>query len=235
MEAVAHGADPLAPGESSPLPVAPPAVPIAAVPPTAPARLREEDVSRDEEGLRRLSVAGAWRAVASLGQALLQSSHPVDVLLRLRWYRIVALLKVREHAQAEREIALLGDLRGQSWDYERCFAALVRTGPRSPKLEALPRPLLEACTIPLGRHRPMQAPRHKAVVHHTTPACTPTYRYPALFPGRRGSMVPFGLLLLHGLVPAMAGDPVQVPCDTRQTTLTGGDTHCGSSRCAYGQ
>ena len=126
--------------------------PFTSATPTVGTRLREQDVSRDEEGLRRLALVGAWRAVASLGQALLQSSHPVDVLLRLRWYRITALLKVREHALAEREMALLGDLRGPPWDYER---------------------------------------------------------YPALFPGRSGSMVPFALLLLHGLLPAMTGDPVQ--------------------------
>ena len=82
---------------------------VAPATPTVGTRLREQDVSRDEEGLRQLALVGAWRAVASLGQTLLQSSHPVDVLLRLRWYRITALLKVREHALAEREMALLGD------------------------------------------------------------------------------------------------------------------------------
>ena len=67
--------------------------PFASGTPSAGARLREQDVSRDEEGLRQLALAGAWRAVASLAQALLKSSHPVDVLLRLRWHRVVALLK----------------------------------------------------------------------------------------------------------------------------------------------
>lgn len=111
LEAVAD-LGPLAPGASPPPPpvALPPTAPmVAPATPTVGTRLREQDVSRDEEGLRQLALVGAWRAVASLGQTLLQSSHPVDVLLRLRWYRITALLKVREHALAEREMALLGD------------------------------------------------------------------------------------------------------------------------------
>jgi len=104
LEAVAD-LGPLAPGAAAPPPpAAPPSMaaagaatlgtPFASGTPSAGARLREQDVSRDEEGLRQLALAGAWRAVASLAQALLKSSHPVDVLLRLRWYRVVALLKV---------------------------------------------------------------------------------------------------------------------------------------------
>ena len=43
----------------------------------------------------------------------------VDVLLTLRWYHIVALLRLREVSKAEKEMALLGDLRSDSWLYER--------------------------------------------------------------------------------------------------------------------
>ena len=164
MQSVQLGSDPLAnlggggaasesPAAAS-YPYAPPA-PTAPQPPAAPAapsgarRLREEDVPRGEDGLRQLAAAGQWRAVASLGQTLLSSSHPVDVLLRLRWFRITALLKLREHKAAEHEMSLLGDLRGQQWQYER---------------------------------------------------------YPALFTGKKGSMIPFSLSLLHATMPACAGD-----------------------------
>lgn len=166
MQSVQLGSDPLAnlggggggaASESraaSAYPHAPPA-PSAPQPPAAPVapsgarRLREEDVPRGEDGLRQLAAAGQWRAVASLGQTLLSSSHPVDVLLRLRWFRITALLKLREHKAAEHEMSLLGDLRGQQWQYER---------------------------------------------------------YPALFTGKKGSMIPFSLSLLHAMMPACAGD-----------------------------
>jgi len=69
-------------------------------------------------------------------------------LLRLRWSYIVALLKLREVARAEREMTLLGDLRSAGWQYER---------------------------------------------------------YPGIYPGQTGSMVPFALLVLHALLPAYSG------------------------------
>ena len=69
--------------------------------------------------MRLLAASGAWKQAASLSERLLSHSHPVDVLLQLRWYRIVALLKLREVAKAEREMAMLGDLRSQGWQYER--------------------------------------------------------------------------------------------------------------------
>ena len=62
-------------------------------------RLMEHRVPQNVEGLEMLSADGAWRAVASLAERLLSSSHPVDELLRIRWYRIVALLKTREVGQ----------------------------------------------------------------------------------------------------------------------------------------
>ena len=65
-----------------------------------------------------LASCGAWRAAASLSERLLSQSHPVDKLLRLRWSYIVALLKLREVARAEREMTLLGDLHAESWQYE---------------------------------------------------------------------------------------------------------------------
>ena len=34
-------------------------------------------------------------------------------------------------------------------------------------------------------------------------------KYPALFEGRRGSMIPFSLFLLHAVMPACAGEPLQ--------------------------
>ena len=55
-----------------------------------------------------LASVGAWRAAASLSERLLAHSHPVDELLLLRWYHIVALLRVRDVAKAEREMAALG-------------------------------------------------------------------------------------------------------------------------------
>ena len=61
----------------------------------------------------------------------------------------MSLLKTGEHAAAEREIKLLGDLQGQNWHYER---------------------------------------------------------YPAIANGRKGSMVPFGMLLLNALLPAFTDD-----------------------------
>ena len=111
-------------------------------------RLMEHKVPKSEEGLRMLADDGSWRAVASLAERLLAESHPVDELLRIRWYRIVALLKSREVQLAEREFALLGDLYGPSWMYER---------------------------------------------------------YPGIFPTRKGSMVPFAMLLLQALMPSAAG------------------------------
>jgi len=112
-------------------------------------RLTEHKVPKSEEGLRMLAADGSWRAVAALAEHLLGESHPIDELLRIRWYRIVALLKARDVQQAEREFALLGDLYGPSWTYER---------------------------------------------------------YPGMFPMRKGSMVPFAMLLLQALLPSYGGD-----------------------------
>ena len=69
--------------------------------------------------MRTLADAGAWKAAGALAKQLLDRSHPVDVLLRLRWYRIVALLKLRDVAENAREMAVLGDLNGGSYRYER--------------------------------------------------------------------------------------------------------------------
>lgn len=108
-------------------------------------RLGEQDVAQNEEGVRALAAAGAWRASSNLAERLLGESHPVDQLLRLRWRRIEALLRLREVPQAGREMSLLGDLRSHGWQYER---------------------------------------------------------YPGLYPGRTGSMVPFALLVLHATMPS---------------------------------
>ncbi len=112
------------------------------------AKPAEADVPPSAQGLTSLACKGAWRAVSSLSQKLLATSHPVDELLWLRWHRIVSLLQVGDVTSADRELAVLGDLRGPSWRYER---------------------------------------------------------YPSIFPGRRGSMIPFGLLLLQALMPAHQG------------------------------
>jgi tetratricopeptide (TPR) repeat protein len=86
---------------------------------SAPKKLHgESSVPATEEGVRMLASCGAWRAAASLSERLLSQSHPVDKLLRLRWSYIVALLKLREVARAEREMTLLGDLHAESWQYE---------------------------------------------------------------------------------------------------------------------
>jgi len=111
-------------------------------------RLTEADVPANESGLRRLAQSGSWRSVSSLSQRLLSTAHPVDELLRLRWFRITALLKLRSYAQAEREMAILGDLTGESWMFER---------------------------------------------------------YATLYSGRRGSMVPFSLLVQRALMPGYTG------------------------------
>ena len=66
-----------------------------------------------------LAASGAWGSAAALSEKLLGNSHPVDVLLTLRWYRIVALIKARDVPKAERELAMLGDLNSQGWHYER--------------------------------------------------------------------------------------------------------------------
>jgi hypothetical protein len=70
------------------------------VPPRPPA---EPSVPQTQEGVLVLAKAGAWRAAASLCERLLSHSHPVDVLLLLRWYHVVALLRLREVGKAERE------------------------------------------------------------------------------------------------------------------------------------
>ena len=85
----------------------------------SPTRTTAADVPATEEGVRTLADAGAWKAAGALAKQLLDRSHPVDVLLRLRWYRIVALLKLRDVAEATREMAVLGDLNGGSYRYER--------------------------------------------------------------------------------------------------------------------
>ena len=85
----------------------------------SPTRTTAADVPATEEGVRTLADAGAWKAAGALAKQLLDHSHPVDVLLRLRWYRIVALLKLRDVAEATREMAVLGDLNGGSYRYER--------------------------------------------------------------------------------------------------------------------
>lgn len=95
-----------------------------------------------------LAACGSWRAVASLSERLLSQSHPIDALLRIRWAFIVSLLKLKDVPRAEREMAMLGDLRSTGWLYER---------------------------------------------------------YPAVYPNRIGSMVPFALFLLHALLPAYSG------------------------------
>jgi len=115
-------------------------------------RLSEADVPHTSEGVRALVGAGSWRAVSTLSQQLLATSHPVDELLRLRWFRIMSMLKLRDVATASREMGLLGDLLGPGWMYEK---------------------------------------------------------YPTIFPQKRGSMVPFALLLLHALMPAYSGDHAQ--------------------------
>ena len=79
----------------------------------------ERTVPASPEGVRTLASIGAWRAAAALSERLLSHSHPVDVLLQIRWYHIVALLKLREVAKAEREMTMLGDLRSAGWQYER--------------------------------------------------------------------------------------------------------------------
>ena len=99
-----------------------------------------------------LGAAGSWRASAALAERLLSYSHPVDTLLRLRWLHVVALLKLREYARADREMSLLGDLRGAGYTYER---------------------------------------------------------YPGVYPGKTGSMVPFSLLLLQATLPSYSGNHEQ--------------------------
>ena len=79
----------------------------------------ETSVPQTPDGVLTLARAGMWRAAASLSERLLGLSHPVDVLLTLRWYHIVALLKLQDVPKAEREMAMLGDLRSQGWHYER--------------------------------------------------------------------------------------------------------------------
>ena len=85
----------------------------------APARAQHDSVAQTPEGVLTLARAGAWRAAATLSERLLALSHPVDVLLYLRWYHIVALLRLREVGKAEREMALLGDLRSDGWNFEK--------------------------------------------------------------------------------------------------------------------
>ena len=46
----------------------------------------EQSVAQTAEGVLTLAKSGAWRAAASLSERLLAHSHPVDVLLQLRWY-----------------------------------------------------------------------------------------------------------------------------------------------------
>ena len=134
LEATSVSDDPLsmlaAPTElAAAAPPAPPPPPYAPPPPmdpvvtflgrSAPKKLHgESSVPATEEGVRMLASCGAWRAAASLSERLLSQSHPVDKLLRLRWSYIVALLKLREVARAEREMTLLGDLHAESWQYE---------------------------------------------------------------------------------------------------------------------
>ena len=134
LEATSVSDDPLsmlaAPTElAAAAPPAPPPPPYAPPPPmdpvvtflgrTAPKKLHSESsVPATEEGVRMLASCGAWRAAASLSERLLSQSHPIDKLLRLRWSYIVALLKLREVARAEREMTLLGDLHAESWQYE---------------------------------------------------------------------------------------------------------------------
>jgi tetratricopeptide (TPR) repeat protein len=117
--------------------------------PVPPREHSEFSVPQTPEGVRSLAQAGAWRGVSSLCERLLSSSHPVDVLLTLRWYRIVALIKLRDLPKAEREMTMLGDLRSTSWQYER---------------------------------------------------------YPGVYAGMKGTMVPFALLILHAMLPSYLGN-----------------------------
>ena len=87
--------------------------------PAPPRQHTETSVPQSLEGVLTLAKAGAWRAATHLSERLLAHSHPVDVLLQLRWYHIVALLRLRENSKAEREIALLGDLRSPGYNYEK--------------------------------------------------------------------------------------------------------------------
>ena len=170
MSSFLHG-DPLSAGDdplssSAPPPPALPSVAgsSASIPPPAPPRdavqeflgrpvpVREHSefsVPQTLDGVRTLVEAGVWRGAAALSERLLASTHPVDVLLTLRWYRIVALIKLHEVAKAEREMAMLGDLRSPSWQYER---------------------------------------------------------YPGVYPGLSGTMVPFALLILHAMLPSYSGN-----------------------------
>ena len=117
-------------------------------------RLTEADVPPTIEGVKTLAAAGAWRGVVTLSATLLSAVHPVDVALRLRWFRITALLRMRNFPQAEREFGLLGDLKGPGWKWEHH-----------------------------GLERDGQA--------------------------RRGSMVPFEMLLLHAMMPGYGGNHAQ--------------------------
>lgn len=100
---------------------APPRDPVAAFlgRPVPKREHTEYSVPATKEGVRTLASSGAWYAAASLSERLISHNHPIDELLHLRWYRIVALLKLREFSSAEREMASLGDLRSQSWHYDR--------------------------------------------------------------------------------------------------------------------
>jgi len=116
------------------------------------ARKKETSSEQGIVALRALAARGAWKRMGTLAGQLLAVSHPVDELLRLRMYRIIAMLKMREVPQAARELGLLGDLTGHGWFFER---------------------------------------------------------YPTMYPTKRGSMVPFTLLLLHALMPSYASDYAQ--------------------------
>ena len=85
----------------------------------APIKRSEASVAHTVQGVRILAASGAWCSAAALSETLLGNSHPVDVLLTLRWYRIVALIKMRDVPKAEHEMAMLGDLHSQGWYYER--------------------------------------------------------------------------------------------------------------------
>mmetsp|Transcript_19012 Transcript_19012/g.63689 ORF Transcript_19012/g.63689 Transcript_19012/m.63689 type:complete len:385 (+) Transcript_19012:56-1210(+) len=128
-------------------------------------RPSEHSVSATLEGVEILAHAGSWDAVARLVNTCLASEPLPHVALKLRLYRIVALLRLRQHQVAAEELKLLGDLDSPHHHFEH-FPKLYpgKTG-ASRRATCMPHP--ESALIAVRETpSPQRARRALCRLHH---------------------------------------------------------------------
>jgi hypothetical protein len=98
----------------------------------ARAKLATEDVTADEQGLRRLMKAGSWRAVLKLADKCISSTDNPRTVLQFKLCRIVSLVKMRMYKNALDEINGIGDFDGPTNCYEQYTQFQGRKGSMVP-------------------------------------------------------------------------------------------------------